>query len=90
MQVDAKNLQTIPQQIGIKNTKGLAYFLLFLFLALDFLKENATSKHILATFLIAALISGFTWFANAKRNSYYTSFWVESVPIVWLLLLLLL
>lgn len=90
LQVDAKKLQTIPQQIGVKNTKVLAYFLLILFLALDFLKENATSKHILATFLIAALISGFTWFANAKRNSYYTSFWVESVPIVWLLLLLLL
>jgi hypothetical protein len=28
-------------------------------------------------------------FANEKRTKYYTSFWVESVPILWWILLLI-
>lgn len=90
MQVDAKTLQTIPQRIGIQKTKWLTYGLLLVFIFLDFLKENATQNHLISTLLIAIIIALFTFFASTKRNKYYTSFWVESVPIVWLILLLLL
>jgi hypothetical protein len=37
---------------------------------------------------IAIVITLFLAFANEKRTKYYTSFWVESIPIVWWLLLL--
>ncbi|NHN27190.1 hypothetical protein FIA58_016025 [Flavobacterium jejuense] len=90
LQVDVKTLQTIPQRIGIKRTKWLTYGLLLLFILMDFLKENATEKHIITTILVAFIIAGFTFFANNKRNTYYTSFWVESIPLFWLLLLLFL
>ena len=89
LQVDVKTLQTIPQRIGIIKTKWLTYSLLLLFVILDFLKENATPKHLISTILVAVLIAVFTFFANSKRNKYYSSFWVESVPLVWLLLLIL-
>jgi hypothetical protein len=35
------------------------------------------------TFAIAVALA----FANEKRSKYYTSFWVESIPVVWWLLL---
>ena len=89
LQVDAKTLQTIPQKIGIKRTKMLAYAVLVLFIFLDFLKVNASKKHIMITIIVAVIITIFTFFANTKRNKYYSSFWVESVPLVWLFLLLL-
>lgn len=89
LQVDTKTLQTIPQKIGLQGTKWLSYILLLLFIMIDFLKENATSQHILITVLLAIIIAVFTFFASPKRNNYYTSFWVESVPLFWLLLLLL-
>lgn len=90
LQFDDLKLHTIPQKIGIKKTKWLAYCLLLVFVSLDFLKENATITPILITISVAFSIGIFTFFANAKRNKYYTSFWVESIPMFWLLLLLFL
>jgi hypothetical protein len=37
-------------------------------------------------FSIAFVIALFLAFANEQRSRYYTSFWVESIPIVWWLL----
>lgn len=88
LQTDAKYLQTIPQKLGIASTKKLTYFLLVLFVLLDFFKPNITSNDILITVLIALIIACFTFFANKKRTHYYTSFWVEAVPVFWLVLLL--
>jgi len=39
-------------------------------------------------FVIAIIIALFLFFANQKRSKYYTSFWVESIPVFWLLLIL--
>ncbi|MBP7397039.1 MAG: hypothetical protein KA933_08775, partial [Flavobacterium sp.] len=63
----------------VERTKKLGFGLLVLFLALDFLNGNFS---LLSLFfiLVTAL---FLAFANEKRSKYYTSFWVESVPIVW-------
>lgn len=88
LQFDSKKLQTIPQRIGIKLTKYLAYLLLVIFIAMDFLKPNISQIHLMTTISIAILIAVFTFFANGNRNKYYTSFWVESIPLFWLLLLL--
>jgi len=40
--------------------------------------------------IIAVITALFLAFANEKRSKYYTSFWVESVPIVWWLCVLFL
>ncbi|VXA94837.1 conserved membrane hypothetical protein [Flavobacterium sp. 9AF] len=87
LKLDDKSLQTIPQKIGINSTKMLIFVLLFFFTILDFLNENVKSKHLYITILVTIIICLFTVFANSKRNKYYTSFWVESVPLIWLLLL---
>ena len=89
LKVDNFYLKTIPQQIGTNKTKYLSYFLLFLFVILESVKPSVIENDLVITLLIVFLIAIFTFFANFKRNHYYTSFWVESVPIVWLALLLL-
>lgn len=89
LKVDNFYLNTIPQQIGIRRTKYLSYFMLFLFVVIETLKPNIVQIDIVLTFLIALLLSIFMFFANSKRNHYYTSFWVESLPIIWFVLLLL-
>lgn len=90
LQFDVKSLETIPQKIGEKRTKYLNYSLVFLFLILDIFKPNITVQQFLITFLVGVILLFFTFFASSKRNKYYSSFWVESVPVFWLLLLLLL
>ena len=84
---DDPHLKTVPQQIGVKRTKSLGYALLTIFCGLAFLHSNFTDNfQLLPLFfeiVIAIVIVLFLAFTNEKRSKYYTSFWVESVPILW-------
>lgn len=84
---DDPHLKTVPQQIGVKRTKILGILLLIPFYFLEFLKSNFDEIQLIVNLILVALISLFLLFANEKRSKYYTSFWVESVPIIWWLLL---
>jgi len=85
---DDPHLQTVPQQIGVKRTKILGMLLLIPFYFLEFLKTDFDQKQLIVNLILVSIISLFLLFANEKRSKYYTSFWVESVPILWWLLLL--
>lgn len=90
---DDPHLKTVPQQIGVKRTKNLGYFLLIIFCVLAFLNSNLNNNFqllpLLFEFFIVIVITLFLAFVNEKRSKYYTSFWVESVPILWWLILVL-
>ena len=86
---DDPHLQTVPQQIGVKRTKILGLILLSVFYVLEFLKTNLDSKQLIVNLILVSVIVFFLLFANEKRSKYYTSFWVESVPIFWWLMLLI-
>lgn len=90
LQFDGLYLKTIPQQLGEKKTKILAYLLLVVFILLDLLKPEFILKVFLINLVFTVLLGVFTYFTSKKRNKYYTSFWVEAVPIFWLILLILL
>ena len=88
---DDPHLQTVPQQIGLKQTKILGYVLLVIFCVLAFFARNINSEFsffpLQLMFVIAIVTALFLAFANENRSKYYTSFWVESVPILWWLML---
>ena len=87
---DDPHLQTVPQQIGVKNTKIVGLLLLLPFYFLEFLKTNFVEKQLIVNLVLVATLSLFLIFANEKRSRYYTSFWVESVPIFWWLMVVFL
>lgn len=94
---DDPHLQTVPQQIGVRRTKILGYILLMIFCGLEFFNSNinfnvnfqSSLLQLILIFVIAIVIALFLLFVNEKRKKYYTSFWVESVPIFWWLMVLL-
>ena len=86
---DDPHLKTVPQQIGVRRTKLLGLLLLLPFYFLEFLKNNFDKNQLVVNLLLVIMISLFLIFANDKRSKYYTSFWVESIPIVWWMLLIL-
>ncbi|MCB0375815.1 MAG: hypothetical protein KDD04_07845, partial [Sinomicrobium sp.] len=89
LKYDALRLGTIPQQIGVKRTKRLGMLLLLLFYFLLFLRTEYTVEMVVVDGIIV-LVTGFLlFFAKKDQSVYYSSVYVESVPIVWLLLLLL-
>jgi hypothetical protein len=85
---DDKNLATLPQLIGIKRTKILGYFLLIMALGVSFLGNQEGNWLVLA---ILILLTGLAiFFSERRQNEYYTSFWVEGIPICyWLALWLI-
>lgn len=85
---DHQALHTIPQQIGIKRTKQLAYFLSIVFFLSQSYLFNSLSNLIVQLILLLAL-SLFIYFIHPNRSKYYTLFWVESLPILWYLLLII-
>ena len=96
LKTDDPHLKTVPQQIGVKNTKILGLFLLIVFIGISFFNSNSNSNvniqilGLLLNFVVAIVIALFLYFSNENRSKYYTSFWVESIPIFWWLLSLIL
>lgn len=85
---DDLHLKTLPQKIGVKLTKKLGYLSLFLLLVVEFFHTN--NHHFLSLYfklLVCGTIVIFLFFANENRSRYYASFWLESVPILWWLVL---
>lgn len=86
---DSLKLSTIPQKIGIKKTKLIGVFLLMLFFMLDYFKDELIGFEILVTLIITFITLLFLLFSNKNQSKYYSAFWVESLPIVWLCILLM-
>jgi len=83
---DAISLQTIPKKIGIKNTKKLGFVLLIFALVIEFLiATQTTSKNVFLGFSLVTLL--FLMRAEKDQSNYYSSFWVESLPILWWIIL---
>lgn len=82
---DDKSLNTLPQLFGIESTKLFGILLIIPFIILEFLKFHPNYLVIPIGIITVILIN----FTKLKRNQYYTSFWVESVPILWWILLLI-
>jgi hypothetical protein len=90
LQVDDPNLKTVPQQIGVENTKIVGCVLLIVFMLLGFFQTGFLFLSLFIRLGVALTAMLFLLLAHERRSKYYTSFWVESVPIFWWLLLILL
>jgi len=91
LKMDDPHLKTVPQQIGVKNTKELGFVLLIIFCGLGLFNGNINGNFqvldLLLNSVIAIVIAIFLYFSNENCSKYYTWFWVESVPIFWWLLM---
>jgi len=89
--IDSRRLSTIPQKIGIKKTKILGGLLCFSFVLIELLKQKYFSWYCLSLdFVIISLLMIFL-IVNSKnpQSKFYSSFWVEGVPILWIVILLI-
>ena len=89
LRFDAGNLHTIPQQIGIDNTKKIGYFLIGIVLFFEFLKFYFSIINIIALSLTLLVSAYFIKAARVNQGSYFSAFWVEGIPVLWLFVLLL-
>ncbi|EHO04944.1 UbiA prenyltransferase family protein [Myroides odoratimimus] len=89
LQYDDKYLKTLPQMLGITNTKWLLGLLLIPFYVIEFFKVGYQPIQAWNNMLIVLLTLFFIVYASPKRTKFFTLFWVESVPIVWWLIVVI-
>ncbi|MDQ8012545.1 MAG: hypothetical protein REI96_08860 [Flavobacterium nitrogenifigens] len=87
---DDPHLQTVPQTIGVKKTKLLGFLLLVPFWFLEVFITTFNYHDAIINLIMVVMLMLFIAFANPNRSKYYTSFWVESVPIFWWLMVVFL
>lgn len=87
LKFDHESLETVLQKIGVTRTKVFGSILLVFFLLLTAIKDELSSIEILSTILVTTISLLFLWGTDRKQSEYYCSFWVESVPIMWLIIL---
>lgn len=90
LQYDSLKLATIPQKLGVNGTKIMGVLLGVIFVYLDFLRDSIRDKQIMVSFIIVIISMLFVLFSKKEQGKYYCSFWVEGLPILWLLLYLIL
>ena len=86
---DAINLKTIPQVFGVKKSKLIGFSLLIVALFLEVLKQPTNINEFFIFITVLIITALFLVFSTKKRSRYYASFWVESIPIIWLILIVL-
>lgn len=86
---DSLNLKTLPQQIGVRNTKLLGQVVLLFCLAFEFFKANYEVGYISSLLIFCILLGWIIVVSKTNQSRYFASFWVEGLPIIWLLLFLI-
>ncbi|NMH87736.1 UbiA prenyltransferase family protein [Flavivirga algicola] len=89
LRYDSLKLSTIPQKIGVKQTKIIGGILLAVFFFLDFFKRETGMVQVIILMTITCITLLFLVFSKVEQGKSYSAFWVESIPIIWLILLLL-
>lgn len=87
LQYDDLKLATIPQKIGIEKTKIMGILLLMVFFLLEFFKNEIEPLQIVSLLAISIITMLFLVFSRKDQGNYYSAFFVESLPIVWIFFL---
>ena len=88
-QLDLPGLKTLPQIIGVGKSKALAILLMVVFNCLEYYSMTDLGMSFVVTSLISVLSIFLILGAGDRQHRFYSSFWVESIPILWYVLLLI-
>ncbi len=80
---DAPDLNTIPQRFGVFRAKIFGIFIVILFLGLTYAKDFVTDLELISKGMLSLVLGGLILATKRNQSKYYSSFWVEAVPMLW-------
>lgn len=86
---DSLKLSTVPQKIGITGTKIVGVCLLIAVIVIEIFVNRTYDNSLLLHGGFVAVLALFLLLSFQQQSKYYTAFWVEAIPIFWLLGLLI-
>ena len=84
LEYDTKNIITIPLFFGIRRSKLIASFLLFISILIAAFQYSTSSlilAHLLALILLYFIALVFVWKSDEKKKEMYFAFWGEGISI---------
>ncbi|MCK0144584.1 hypothetical protein MWU78_02870 [Arenibacter sp. F26102] len=90
LEYDEPELKTLPQRYGYVNTKIYGYFGVIVFFFLTFLKDQLTYLEVTGKGIMFLTLGIFMFITKRKQTKYFSSFWVEGIPIFWWVCILVL
>jgi len=89
LRYDNVDLKTLPQLLGEKKAKYLGGVFVLFFIVLEGYFSQFDILLIFPELIVASLLLIGLYLSNRNQNKWFASFWVEAIPIAWLLLLLI-
>ena len=86
---DSPSLKTIPQRFGVIHTKLTTGVVVLIFFFTTYLKETITPLDLIAKGILFLSFGFLVLYTQGKQTKYFASFWVEAIPIAWLLIVYL-
>lgn len=84
---DSFSMKTIPQVLGVQGAKIIGTLMLFGVIVLSYFL-SLQCYDMIPTLIACTLALVFLWKSTVNQSTYYASFWVEALPMAWLLLTL--
>lgn len=89
LQYDDPELKTLPQRYGVANTKIFGSFMVVLFFFVTFLKDEIPLMDLVSKSILFLVLGGLMYITKRNQSAYFSSFWVEAIPVGWYLILLI-
>ncbi|TMM58163.1 hypothetical protein FEE95_01680 [Maribacter algarum] len=80
---DKVELKTVPQRLGITNTKIFGGFATLLFFFSTFLKDDLSNEELILKGILFLTLGWVLFITKRNQSKYFSSFWVEAIPIFW-------
>lgn len=88
LQYDDPELRTLPQRYGVANTKVFGSFMVVLFFFISFLKDDINVRALISEGILFLILGSLMYMTKRKQSNYFSSFWVEVIPVLWFVILL--
>jgi hypothetical protein len=86
---DSDGLKTLPQRFGIYKSKLIAVMCLMIILIFEGSLISVESERIIPLIITVLLSTVLLMKATKHQNKYYSAFFVEALPIIWYLFILI-
>ncbi|MCW5516753.1 hypothetical protein [Muriicola sp. Z0-33] len=80
---DNPDLNTLPQRIGVANTRIFGAFATVIFFSLTYLKDDISTHEVVSSGVLFLVLGWVIYITKRNQSKYFASFWVEAIPIFW-------
>ncbi|WP_405380530.1 hypothetical protein [Maribacter sp. LLG6340-A2] len=89
LKYDHKDLKTLPQRLGTRGARRIGYVWVLLFCMITYFKSDIGLVAIITDTIFSGLLIVALYGTKTIRSKYYASFWVEALPLVYWVLVVI-